>query len=521
MTALQPAMLIGRRAPSVCSALSVPVVALALSAWAAALAVIVCSAKWTYSMVLLGATLLPLVLYISRNPRLLLLMGLVFTAPLGLSINFLTSTSHMGGAPSFSVSLCELLLVPLLAFQLRDRMLAYSPKFRLSELSPWWLSLVALGACAALPGPFHRFPVFELLQMLKCWLLFVVIVNECARQRQFEKVMLALVANVMLNVLVASIQFTVKHDLGLQSLGEASEESMQVANHGVYLSAASTYRVGGLLGHPNLLGPYLALLLPIMIALVFTNYDRRSRWLFTLTAICGVGTLILTLSRSSWVGFAAAMLALALVLWCHPAQRNRFGTRKLVMLAMGSIGLIGAAGTIMTRFTASDPGALDFRHTWVDIAWRMVQARPLFGFGLNTFVHQFAPYSPYSFAALVEEFGSSFPTVHNIYMLIWAEQGTLGLLLFVGFTAQLFRIGLGNMRAASSDKLFMLNVGALCGLLAVAIDGMSSYFIRVPACGRTYFMVAALVVAIRYWNQRNVAAAAGAVGRLPATVAIH
>lgn len=503
MTLVQPPFPLQRSTPWLATALSKPLAALMLSAWAAALAVIVCGAKWTYSIVLIGTTVFPLMLYMSRNPRLLLLMGLVFTAPLGLSVNFLMSTDHMGGAPAISISLCDFFMVPLLAFLLRDRVLGYRPKLRLSELSPWWLGLMALGACDVLQGPLHRFPAFELLQMLKCWLLFLVISNECVRQRQFEQVMLALVANVILNLLVAAAQFTVKHNLGLQSLGEASEEATQIANHGVYLNAAATYRVGGLLGHPNLFGPYLALLLPILTALVFTSYGRKLRWLFALTAICGCGMLILTLSRSSWFGFATAMLALLLVLWCHPVQRNRFGGWKLAMLAGGAIGVLSVAGTIMTRLTASDPGALDFRRTWVDIAWRMVQARPLLGFGLNTFVHQFAPYSLYSFAGLVEEFGSSWPTVHNIYMLVWAEQGTIGLLLLVGFMAQLLRIGLGNMRAAPSDKLLMLDVGALCGLLAIAIDGMASYFIRVPACGRTYFLIAGLVVAVRHWNQRN------------------
>jgi ABC-type transport system involved in cytochrome bd biosynthesis fused ATPase/permease subunit len=49
----------------------------------------------------------------------------------------------------------------------------------------------------------------------------------------------------------------------------------------------------------------------------------------------------------------------------------------------------------------------------------------------------------------------------------------------------------------------MINIGALCGLVAISVDGMASYYLRTPAPARVFWIVVALVVAIWYWNRLN------------------
>jgi O-antigen ligase len=197
------------------------------------------------------------------------------------------------------------------------------------------------------------------------------------------------------------------------------------------------------------------------------------------------------------------MLCLSLVLVAHPELRGRHTGRKLLLFGSMVAGALLAIGPVLLRLTASDPGALDFRREWLGIAWRMVEARPILGFGLNTFSYEIVGYAPYSVSKLIDLFGSTWPVVHNIYLLVWAEQGTLGFVLFLGLLGQIFWIGVRNARRCVSERMFMLNIGALCGLVAISIDGLASFFIRVPACGRTFWIVVALVVAADCWTRRN------------------
>lgn len=473
-----------------------------LSLWGALLTIILFSADKLYSISLIGATLFPIALYASRNPRLFLLVGTVFTACLGLSINF-RRIAHIGGAPSFSVDLMDLFLLPLIIFLVRDFSVGYRRGFRFSSVSVWWLGMIALGVWSIIQGPHRQFPAFEVVRMLKCWLLFLVIINECVREKHFHYIVMALVGGVAINVLAAFIQYVLKHDLGLQALGEPSPEATLGASYGVYLSFGSTYRVGALIGHPNLFAAYLALLLPIFIGLIYTQYSLKNKLLFGAVSATGALALLFTLSRSGWASFALALICLSAVIIVHPALRSRYARIKGVMFGGIAIGALAAAGPIIKRITASDAGATNFRSEWVEIAWRMIQDKPIVGFGLNTFSYNIIGYAKYDVSTIIDLFGNVWPVVHNIYMLTWSEQGTIGLLLFLGLHANIILIGAKNLRRVVSDKVFMINIGAVSGIVAIMLDGFASFFIRVPAPGRVFWIVVGLIVAARYWNQRN------------------
>ncbi len=470
--------------------------------WAALLTLTLFTASKLYSAPLILGSLFPLVLVFSRNPRAILLFCMVFTAGLGLSINFATRV-HIGGAPSFSVDLMDFFLLALAAMLLRDYVRGYRKEFRWSSISAWWLALVALGLLDLVRGPLRELHAFEVLRMLKCWVLFLIIVNECVREKHFERVIWALAAGVALNVLIAFLQFALRRDLGLQALGEPAADATLGANYGVYLSAGSAYRVGALMGHPNLLAAYLALLLPVFIGQLFAKYQGGTKLLFGVLAGLGCGALVLTLSRSGRASFALAMMGLMAVVFIHPALRFRKTNLKLAMVTIGVLVALLAADTVIRRFTMSDPGATDFRGEWVGIAWDMVKQKPLTGFGLNTFSYEFAPFSKDSVATLYKKFGAVWPVVHNIYMLTWAEQGTLGLMLFLGMHVNILIISIRNASKMYNERLFMLSVGCACGVLAVMLDGFSSFFMRVPASGRIFWIVMGLIVACQHWNQRN------------------
>ncbi|MEM7363051.1 MAG: O-antigen ligase family protein [Pseudomonadota bacterium] len=440
---------------------------------------------------LLGGILMPLVILMSGNQRLFFLVGLILAAPLGLSLNFLTII-HIGGSPSYSIDLTDFFLVPLLVFILRDLFTGKRSAIRIPSIGWWWAGLIVLGIMSMVIGPLRNLTGYEVLRMVKGLLILFVIVNECVRRRHFVWVLLALAAGLWLQILVGLVQFVIRRDLGLQALGEAAPEAIAGANLGVYLTTGSVFRVSSLMGHPNLLSAYLALLLPIFIALLFTNLTRWVKIGITTMVLFGGIVLVITLSRSGWIAFAAAFIALLMFVFFESNLRKRHLALKgfFVVFAF-SIALV-ASGPVIKRLTESDSGAVDFRYEFMGVAVRMIEARPVLGFGLNKFVYEMAPYTRYgSVQTLIDRFGEHWPAVHNIYLLVWSEQGTIGIILFLAFHIHLFRIGAQNLRYHLDPLMHAVNIGAMCGIVALLVDGMASFFIRVPASNRVFWIVVA------------------------------
>ena len=482
-----------------------PAFVAALAAVISAIVVIIffSEAQKLYKLASIAALIFPLGMFLSGNQRLFFLFGLILTSPLALSINFKTLI-HIGGSPSYSIDLTDFFLLPLIVFLLRDFMVGYRKQLEIPPIILWWVGLIILGMIDILLGPLRHLPGFETFRMIKNLIIFIVVINECRRVRHFELVMVALALGVLIQIAVGYLQFLLKHDLGLQALGEASPEAIKGANLGVYGTQSGVYRVSALMGHPNLLSAYLAMLLPIFIAMLFAGYNRLVKILLTALIFLGGILLVITLSRAGWAAFAVAYLVVLMVVFMDPWLRTKHLALKGFLIIFTLAAGILFSGPVIKRIAQSDSGALDFRYEWMDVAMKMVMDKPVFGFGLNTFVYRMAPYTSFgSPQALNDRFGENWPAVHNIYLLIWSEQGTIGLLLFLGFHVHLFRIAFKNLRYNLDLRLHVINIGALAGVIALLVDGYASFFIRVPASGRMFWIVVALIVGIQIWNKYN------------------
>jgi hypothetical protein len=68
--------------------------------------------------------------------------------------------------------------------------------------------------------------------------------------------------------------------------------------------------------------------------------------------------------------------------------------------------------------------------------------------------------------------------------------------------AWILRIGWRNLRVRD-ETLFIINVACLCGVLALMVDGMFSFTLRINSMLRVFWVLAALIYAINYWHLRN------------------
>ena len=66
-----------------------------------------------------------------------------------------------------------------------------------------------------------------------------------------------------------------------------------------------------------------------------------------------------------------------------------------------------------------------------------------------------------------------------------------------------FWTGIRTSRYMLDDRLFAINLGACCGVVAIMVDGISSFFIDKFASERVFFMVVGLIFALNYWTEAN------------------
>lgn len=435
------------------------------------------------------------------NQRLFCLVGIVLLAPIALAKHFVP-IPHMGGAASFPIDLIDPLVVMLLLFQLRDASQGRRV-FRLTALAPWVAGIMALGAVDVLTGPLRILSAQEVVRMGKCYLLFFVLVNEVERERQFMWVLVALIGGMALQGCMGIAQWLFKISLGLQALGEADLETIEMTAKATYLGggAGMAFRANALLGHPNLLAAYLAMLLPICVALMFSRLSLPMRALIGGATVLGMAALMMTLSRSGWFSFGIAVALLFVLSFVHPRLQRRYLFARVAAILFIVVVVAAFSGAIIKRLTESDPGAVNFRLEWNQVAWEMVQEKPLTGFGLNTFVNHLPGRTHYGGPkGLTESLGSIWPVVHNTYLLTWSEQGTIGFFFFLGLHWAILSAAVRNIRRYYNDVLFAVNLGCLCGIVALMFDGLASFYLRMPAPSRMFWVVAAIIFAIDRWN---------------------
>ena len=469
-----------------------------------------------YVVFLLALTLLGSFFALSGNFRLACLYAALLAAPLRLGKPFLISP-HMGGAGAFWIDGVDIFLLLLIRFQIADRMTGRTSGWVFPKLLWLWVALIGLGVLSIAQAPYRMVAAHEVVRMLKLLVLMLVLINEVVRQKQFVHAMTALLLGVALNSGLAIAQYATGLQFGLDFLGEGGQEGIESVGSVTLLSREFVFRPGGLMGAGNLFAAYLALLLPVAVALLLAPLRLSVRLLAGGVFLLGLPALVFTLSRSGWLSFGASfLLALLLGIW-HPVSRRRFMAMRVLIIAITVIAGLALSPLILKRLQGSDPNALEVRYEWLRTARAIVLDKPVLGVGLNKYVFLQLPYGKDKTAdEMTGRYGKYWPVVHSTWAVTWAEQGSIGMLLFVGLHLAVLRVGLGNLKLRD-PLLHAMGVGLLAGFLAIMIDGVGSFFLRNDQHARVFWIVTALILALRQWRRSHEPGSPLAAAAMPLT----
>jgi O-antigen ligase len=210
-------------------------------------------------------------------------------------------------------------------------------------------------------------------------------------------------------------------------------------------------RAYGTFAQPNPYGAYLGLTLPVAAGLAIALRLRRGgarEWpLLVLSVVSGVLmaiALVMSWSRGAWLGFAAAVVAMALAM----VVRSRWAAPWLA-IGLAGAGYLALAGgvaylppALVQRFSDLTPflSVSDVRGVEITDAnyavverlahWQAATAmwadRPWLGVGIGNYS---VAYPAYALPLWPDPLGHA----HNYYLNTGAETGILGLLAYVAF----------------------------------------------------------------------------------------
>jgi len=218
----------------------------------------------------------------------------------------------------------------------------------------------------------------------------------------------------------------------------------------------------------NLLAGYLAMWLPLPLALAWRAWRRRD-WrrlggLLAVALFLGYG-LLLTGSKGWIPALACGLWTLS---WCRPGCPPRLRRGLIGLGAAG--GVCGLAMLLWLGQARESYGvglSLQVRLEYWQAGLQMFRESPLLGKGLNNYRVHYSRVKP----ARSEETRFA----HNSLIQILADQGLLGLLVFGWFIAAFLwprsSRAEGDAQARGPPGRRALLLGALCGLLLLCVAG--------------------------------------------------
>jgi O-antigen ligase len=252
----------------------------------------------------------------------------------------------------------------------------------------------------------------------------------------------------------------------------------------------------------NALASWLAMAVPVVIGYAMARHQSQQRagggmipgasidstqlWLAA-AAVMMTGSLLASMSRGGVFGGGLGLIAFIVF-----SRRRIGGARRVAWMVGGLAALVVIAsayanlGQLLLRLQeTTEQGTWGRPAIWRD-TWRMASAFPLTGVGAGAFQHGMLAYQQGSRLFF-------FNHAHNEYLQIVAEGGLL-IAVPAALAVLIAAVLMTRYLRADRTAMFWLRAGAVCGIIAVAVQSIWDTGLRMPANGVLFAVLAAIAL---------------------------
>ncbi len=397
---------------------------------------------------------------------------LALTLCMNLDVTFMWRR-HVGSSAGVQISaglLCALALWTIWLIPYLRRVRPVLMRLNVLQVSTVLLYMLA-GVMSLVNAVFPGLVALELLRLSMLLLIMLAVMN-LADIRYLKVFVFFLSVGVVLQGALAGGQHLTGSSLGLEVFGAAAQISQDIGY--------SFIRPTGTGGHPNILAYFLELSIPLTLAMVFAPQPAWLRCWYLFATLCGLGALVLTLSRAAWLTVPISFGIVLLLL----ASRLLLQLRTIVLVLLLAVAMVIAsfyiAPIVYKRFVHDDYRSSAMRMPMNRAAWDVIKQYPVLGVGMNNFSQVYRAYDRTTESRVFTEkiyqgkhrlYVPFKHVVHNMFLMIWGEVGTLGLLAFLSMFAATF-VNAWRVYQRGPPWLAASVVGICAGLLGHMAHGM-------------------------------------------------
>jgi len=380
------------------------------------------------------------------NLRKYLLAVIIFDTALQLDINFFNNNevAALGALGGLNISMTTISLIVLYVIWLSQISLK-AKSIPINIFKTGAPLIIYFGfTCLSIAVAYNRLlSLFDIGMLFQMLLLFFYIIGTVRTREDVIFILLMLALSLAVESLIM---------IGLNFAGRSFEFLAVEAR------VEGGERIAGTLGDSNVAGGFLGLLLAPVLAITMAAVNNRYKYIAGVTFFCGCVALILTFSRGAWIGSAFSISFLIFFAWRSGWLSSSITIAIIIFMIILNLLYFE---TFLMRLLQDDLGAAYSRIPLMKLAVKIIVDHPIWGVGAN------------NFAILIDEYARKgfhnawLYTVHNKYLLVFAETGIGGLIAFLWFLTATLRRGWIGYRINDS----FLSPVAL-GLFAAVLGSM-------------------------------------------------
>ncbi|MCP4167796.1 MAG: hypothetical protein GY759_18150 [Chloroflexi bacterium] len=178
----------------------------------------------------------------------------------------------------------------------------------------------------------------------------------------------------------------------------------------------------GHLMHPNVVGGFIAALLPLQIAAFLSMSAKHWRWVAIPMVALSLAGLVMSTSRGAWIALAAVTGLCLLWRWDRRLLRPRGRNYRLIAWGGMAVLILLASGLAITLMPCDldCQSAIDGRLGLWRLSLDLALDTPFTGIGFGGYEMAFSSYVMLLHVGYLQH-------AHDMYLQVWLEQGLLGL----------------------------------------------------------------------------------------------
>lgn len=404
-----------------------------------------------------------LIISTQTKTRLICLFVATFAIGIALNLDYNFFYRSYVGVTSIDISVSLLSVLIIFCFFAYDARFSYRGSYHFQmngKIIFPFLGYIAAGCLSLIAAEHFDLSFLELARLLVLLFLLFVVMNLQDR-KYIDVLILCLSIDMAVEACFGLYQFKTGNLLGLQVFGE---KEIILQDIGVVAKRAT-----GTIGDPNIFGYFFEMLIPLSFAMFIA--ERRfliKCWYFFATCL-GCAGIYTTLSRGAWMTLPLSIGFVFLIMFRGRFLRiSTFIWVWCAALVFSTI-LFMSFDVVYNRFTHDDFGSAETRGPLNEAAFSVISQFPVFGVGLNNMAMVFKKYDKTGYSRM---FVGKNHVVHNMYLLIWTEVGTVGLAAFLCMLIMVLYIGFYHLyRVHYWDRGIL--AGLLAGIMAQGMHAMA------------------------------------------------